>query len=249
MTNNSNLTSGGLYPYKVIPSDWEQFYAEQIQQDLPECLHTFYHEHLINGVNGQQTMEGTDFVSVDIETTGLNAQVDDIVSIGLVPFDHKRIYLARAQYWVVRSQHLTPESVIVHQITHTEVAEAPSLASVLPDVMRCLQGKQVVVHYRYMEREFFRTAVAEWVERNFLFPVIDTLELEAEHLRKNQSLFARLFKKQLPSLRLLSVRERYNLPSYKNHNALVDALATAELLQAQIAKNDLLKIPVRDLWR
>jgi DNA polymerase-3 subunit epsilon len=238
-----------LYPYKVIPNDWEQFYAEQIQQKLPESLHTFYHEHLINGVSGQQTVEGTDFVAVDIETTGLNAQQDDIVSIGLVPFDHKRIYLAKAQYWVVRSQHLTSESVVVHQITHSEVADAPSLASVLPEVMEYLQGKQVVVHYRYMEREFFRTAVAEWLEENFLFPVIDTLELEAEYLRENQSVISRVFKQQLPPLRLLNARERYNLPAYENHNALVDALATAELLQAQISKQDLTKLPVRELWR
>lgn len=237
------------YPYKVIPKDWEQFYAEQIQQQLPECLHTFYHEHLINGVSGQQTVEGTDFVAVDIETTGLDAQKDDIVSIGLVPFDHKRIYLAKAQYWVVRSQHLTSESVVVHQITHSEVADAPSLSSVLPKVMEHLQGKQVVVHYRYMEREFFRTTVAEWLDEDFLFPVIDTLELEAEHLRKNQSLMARFLNQQLPPLRLLNARERYNLPSYENHNALVDALATAELLQAQIAKQGLAKLPLKELWR
>lgn len=238
-----------LYPYKVIPNDWEQFYAEQIQQQLPECFHTFYHEHLINGVSGQQTVEGTDFVAVDIETTGLDAQKDDIVSIGLVPFDHKRIYLAKAQYWVVRSQHLTSESVVVHQITHTEIADAPPLSSVLPEVMEHLQGKQVVVHYRYMEREFFRTAVAEWLNESFLFPVVDTLELEAEYLRENQSVIARVFKQKLPPLRLLNARERYNLPAYENHNALVDALATAELLQAQIAKQNLAKLPVRELWR
>ena len=103
--------------------------------------------------------------------------------------------------------------------------------------------------YQSPEREFFRTAVAEWVEQNFLFPVIDTLELEAQFLRQQQSLASRLLKKQLPSLRLLYARERYNLPAYENHNALVDALATAELLQAQIVKQGLTDIPVRTLWR
>jgi DNA polymerase-3 subunit epsilon len=52
----------------------------------------------------------------------------------------------------------------------------------------------------------------------------------------------------LPSLRLLYARERYRLPAYENHNALVDALATAELLQAQIAKHKLAQIPVREIW-
>ena len=234
-----------LHPYKVIPDDWDQFYSNQVQSELPDYLESFYHQPLIDA---QQSMDATDFVSLDIETTGLNAQKDDIVSIGLVPFDHQRIYLAKAKHWIVSSRRLTSESVVVHRITHTEVAEAPSLDSVLPELIASLQGKQVVVHYRYMEREFLRTAMAELLQKDFLFPVIDTLELEAGYLRDTQSIMSRILNKPLPSLRLLYARERYNLPAYENHNALVDALATAELLQAQIAKNDLLKIPVRTLW-
>jgi DNA polymerase-3 subunit epsilon len=47
---------------------------------------------------------------------------------------------------------------------------------------------------------------------------------------------------------LPNVRQRYHLPAYENHNALVDALATAELLQAQIVKQGLAQTPVRKLW-
>jgi DNA polymerase-3 subunit epsilon len=234
-----------LHPYKVIPDDWDQFYSNQVQDELPDYLESFYHQPLLDA---RQSMDATDFVALDIETTGLNAQKDDIVSIGLVPFDHQRIYLVQAKHWVVSSRRLTSESVIVHGITHTEVAEAPSLDSILPELIESLQGKQVVVHYRYMEREFFRTAVAEMLQKDFLFPVIDTLELEARYLRRNQSFIARFLKRQLPSLRLLYARERYHLPAYENHNALVDALATAELLQAQIAKHTLAQISVRKLW-
>jgi DNA polymerase-3 subunit epsilon len=234
-----------LYSYQVIPDDWDQFYSTQVQGELPGYLESFYQQPLLDA---KQSMQATDFVALDIETTGLDAQKDDIVSIGLVPFDHQRIYLANAKHWVVSSRRLTSESVVVHGITHSEVAEAPSLDSILPELLASLQGKQVVVHYRYMEREFFRTAINELLQKNFLFPIIDTLELEAKHVRDQQSFVARLFQKQLPSLRLLYARERYHLPAYENHNALVDALATAELLQAQIAKHELAQVPVRKLW-
>jgi DNA polymerase-3 subunit epsilon len=137
---------------------------------------------------------------------------------------------------------------VIHGITHSEVAEAPSFRSVLPDILAHLQGKQVVVHYRYMEREFFRLAALNLLEQNLVFPVIDTLELEAKYLHKTRSLFSRTFRKTLPSLRLLNARERYNLPAYENHNALTDALATAELLQAQIAKHRLGDKKVRKVW-
>jgi DNA polymerase-3 subunit epsilon len=36
------------------------------------------------------------------------------------------------------------------------------------------------------------------------------------------------------ALNLEKCRHRYNLPDYSNHNALTDAMATAELLLAQI---------------
>ncbi|TDA74648.1 3'-5' exonuclease, partial [Halomonas marinisediminis] len=43
------------------------------------------------------------------------------------------------------------------------------------------------------------------------------------------------FKRKKPaSVRLGQSRERYGLPAYQPHHALTDALATAELLQAQI---------------
>ncbi len=63
-----------------------------------------------------------------------------------------------------------------------------------------------------------------------------------------QRTMAKWLQQPLPSLRLPNVRQRYHLPAYENHNALVDALATAELLQAQIVKQGLAQTPVRKLW-
>jgi DNA polymerase-3 subunit epsilon len=234
-----------LFSYQTVPDNWDQFYAQQTNDELPESLQSFYFQPL---VAAKQLMEETDFVAIDIETTGLNALEDDIVSIGLVPFDYHRIYLAKAKHWIVRPRRLTSDSVVIHGITHSDVADAPSFRSVLPEILKHLEGKQIVVHYRYMEREFFRIAVANLLQKNFLFPVIDTLELEAKYLRKRRSPIAAWSNRPLPSLRLLNARERYNLPAYENHNALVDALATAELLQAQMAKQKLAGNLVRKLW-
>ncbi len=235
-----------IYPYQTVPDDWDSFYSEQKQQGLQTELNNFYQQKL-PGI--EKSVQETQFIAVDIETTGLDPQKDHIVSIGLVPFDAQRIYLAKAKYWVVSSRQLTSDSVVVHGITHSEVADAPTLRAVFPEVITELRNKQIVVHYRLMEREFFRLAVSDLFQQTWLFPVIDTLELEAENLRKTQSIFAKLFKRQLPSLRLPAVRQRYNLPEYGNHNALTDALATAELMQALIARCGLAERPIRNLWK
>ncbi|MDZ7811219.1 MAG: hypothetical protein U5L11_15760 [Arhodomonas sp.] len=50
------------------------------------------------------------------------------------------------------------------------------------------------------------------------------------------------------SIRLNDSRARYGLPPYHAHHALVDALATAELFQAQIAAYYSPETPVGELW-
>lgn len=74
------------------------------------------------------------------------------------------------------------------------------------------------------------------------------MEIERRALRARQGLLGRLFNTKLGSLRLSDTRERYSLPLYQNHNALTDALATAELLQAQLSYHYRLDTPLSEIW-
>jgi DNA polymerase-3 subunit epsilon len=58
----------------------------------------------------------------------------------------------------------------------------------------------------------------------------------------------RLFGIQPPSIRLADSRTRYGLPHYSSHHAKLDAMATAELFQAQMARHLTPDTPVSDLW-
>ena len=59
---------------------------------------------------------------------------------------------------------------------------------------------------------------------------------------------ARLFGRKVESIRLADSRLRYGLPHYSAHHALTDAVATAELLQAQVLTHYQPETPLRDLW-
>ncbi|MDY7115507.1 3'-5' exonuclease [Halomonas sp. SSL-5] len=189
-------------------------------------------------------------VALDIETTGLDPRRHAIVSIGVVPFSLSRIPLREARYWVLKPyRELTATSVTFHHITHDEVANAPDLAEVLPEVLGVLKGRLAVVHYRHIERGFIDAAVQTRLGEELLFPVIDTMSLEARLHR--QSPWARLRRwlgRPPVSIRLNASRERYGLPPYQGHHALIDALATAELLQAQVASRFSAETPVSELW-
>lgn len=191
-----------------------------------------------------------DFVAIDFETTGLDPDENDIITIGLVPFNLKRIYLRESHHWKVRpKQKLDEDSVIIHGITHSELIDAPDLADILGELLPCLSGKIVVVHYRRIEREFLDKALRDRIGEGIEFPVLDTLQLE-EDIQKNltSSLWDKIKGKKPESLRLAQSRRRYGLPDYTPHHALTDAIATAELFQAQIAHHYRDSQAISEFW-
>lgn len=227
----------------ATPRQWQSY--QQLMSDQKSAeLKRFYQ----SGFGYlEQNLGKAPCLAIDIETTGFDSQNDRIVSIGLVEFDCQRVYLKTAKHWLVNPGELSDASIVVHGITHSDISSAPSIKTVMPEVLLAMSGRLTVVHYRAMEREFFRTlSVALWSEP-WLFPVIDTFALEASCLSRSQNWFDRARRKRLPSLRLPDARSRYNLPDYENHNALIDAMATAELLQAQAQYWDLQERKVADL--
>ncbi|MFW5825724.1 MAG: 3'-5' exonuclease [Marinobacter sp.] len=189
-------------------------------------------------------------VAMDFETTGLDPHRHSIVSIGLVPFTLQRIRLAQARHWVVRPQlPLHQNSVAIHGITHADIQNAPDLGDILDELLPALAGRVAVVHYRAIERPFFDVALKWRLNESIDFPLIDTMAIEAHlHPHRNPTRWQRWTGKKPVSIRLADSRLRYHLPHYPGHNALIDAIATAELLQAQIVHHFGPDTPVADLW-
>lgn len=190
-------------------------------------------------------------LALDIETTGLDPRHDAIVSIGLVPFSTRRIHLAQRRYWIIHPEcPLNSRSVTLHHITHTDIEQAPRFGAILPELLDAMAGHLPVVHYRAIERSFLDRAMRDAVGEPFAFPTIDTMEIEARRCRSSLwSRWRRWLGTPPASIRLHDSRVRYHLPHYQSHHALVDALATAELLQAQIATHFRAQTPVYRLCR
>jgi len=173
-----------------------------------------------------------EIIPLDFETTGLSPQQHQILSYGKVHIDHGIIRLATAGHELVKVQSLIPESsAVIHHITDDEVRDARSLEEVLPDLLDVLGGKVMLVHYNKIEQGFLNAACQLLYGSPFIIPTIDTLILSQRALQKRNHAI------EPSSLRLFNMRDTFHLPHYKAHNALYDALTTAELflaLEAQI---------------
>ncbi|NMT62987.1 3'-5' exonuclease [Marinobacter orientalis] len=226
---------------------WPERFRELATQARDERLKSFYEA----GCVGPETpMKDVAFVGLDFETTGLDPNKHSIVSIGVVPFTLDRVQLGGARHWLVKPQlPLHQTSITIHGITHTDIDKAPDLDDVLGEVLGSLAGRIPVVHYRSIERPFLNVALKWRIGQEIEFPVIDTMAIEAHlHPDRQPNWWQKLRGQQPVSIRLTDSRLRYGLPHYPPHNALVDALASAELLMAQIQHHFSPETRIGDLW-
>ena len=228
-------------------AQWPAYMAQRAQQAQDARLKGFFAAWTLAP---STPLAEVPLVGLDIETTGLVADSHSIVSIGTVPFTLDRILFSRRRHWLLKPRFaLEQRSVTLHHITHSDLAEAPDLNEVLAEVLEALAGRLPVVHYRNIERSFIESAVQYRLGESLLFPVIDTMALEARfHRQRPLARLRQWLGRQPVSIRLHQSRQRYGLPAYLPHHAVIDALATAELFQAQVAAHLRPDKPVGELW-
>jgi DNA polymerase-3 subunit epsilon len=174
-----------------------------------------------------------DYLAIDLETTGLDIADDLILSVGYVAVKGTAIDLSSARHRVVRIDRSIPEATaIIHQITDDEAAEGSELGDVIEELLGVLAGKVMIAHHARIERGFLTNACKRLWKQGLLMPVVDTQTLAYRTFERRQTPF------KASDLLLHALGDRYNLPRYSAHNALSDALASAELFLAQAAYRD-----------
>ena len=167
-----------------------------------------------------------EFVSLDIETTSLDASNADMLSVGWVVIRRGRVDLSTAESYIVRPSGEVGDSASVHGLTDTVVGSGLGWSAVLGMIVEVLTGRILLVHHAGLDKALLDRMCMNSYGARLLVPVVDTLALE--HRRMQQKHHIEIKK----ALRLSDLRELYNLPRYIAHDCLVDAIATAELLIA-----------------
>lgn len=172
------------------------------------------------------------FLVVDLETTSLTPDEGEIASIGWVPVDQGKVVLSAAEHHLVAVTGGVGQSAIFHEISDTALVNARLLADVMTDFYRVAEGRVLVFHYAQLDWGYLNLVTRRLFSVPLLLPFVDTMAIEKKKRLRHQEALAS------GELRLFACRGRYGLPDYPPHNALTDAIATAELLLAQIAYCD-----------
>lgn len=177
--------------------NWKAFLHIKALESKDTRLTNFYNA---SSYHGETKLKDIDFVALDFETTGLDADQNSIISIGLVPFTLKRIACRQAKHWFITPEDkLQEDSIIIHGITHSDLKGAPGLLRILEQLLDELAGKIVVVHYRRIERDFFDAALRGLINEGIVFPVVDTMQIEADIQQDRPKRFFNWLKKLGPN--------------------------------------------------
>lgn len=159
----------------------------------------------------------------DTETTGLNpSQGDEIIQIGATRIVNGKLLRHEAYEQLVDPQRNIPAaSIPIHGITQDMVRGRPAIGEVLPVFHAYAQDTVLVAHNAAFDMKFLQLKERSTGLR-FDQPVLDTLLLSAV-LHPNQE-----------SHRLEAIAQRLNITVTGRHNALGDAMATAEVFLRMI---------------
>lgn len=183
-------------------------------------------------------IEDVDIIALDFETSGLDARQDKLLSVGFVQLQQLQIHLGSNYHNVVHHQgDLTADNVVIHQLTDNDIANGLPLKQVLDDLLTALAGKVMLAHYAKVERQFLQQGCQAIYGIKPPIAIIDSLLVSKRRFDLTGTPYD-------PSrLRLVNLRQEFGLPPHYVHNALNDAIATAELLIAQV--NQLVDQPLQ----
>jgi DNA polymerase III epsilon subunit-like protein len=170
-----------------------------------------------------ETLRTGTFIALDLETTGLDPRRDAVVWAAAIPFVEGQPEPGYATL-VNPGRAIPAASTLIHGVTDADVADAPSLDDVLPQLESVLAGHIVVGH-----GIGFDLAILSRERRMRQRPRLRNVSLDT------RALIAALHP-NWRDVELETVAARYGVPITGRHTAPGDALIAGRLLLALLPK-------------
>ena len=173
--------------------------------------------------------EGTmnSYVSLDLETTGLNPKLDKIIEIGAVKVINGEVVDNFSEF-LHPGRKLEEKTIELTGITEEDLCNAPEAAEVIPRLLDFCEDLPLVGHRILFDYSFVKHAAVN-LGLSFEKEGVDTLKI------------SRACHPELESKKLSAMCEHYGIP-LQAHRAYNDAQATAKLFEC-LKKNFSEKYP------
>lgn len=169
-----------------------------------------------------------EWVALDCETTGLNVNTDEIISVAAVRIVDNRVMTSERLELLVRPEkRISVESVRIHQLREQDVAQGMSLEIAMTQLMEFIGSRPLVGYYLEFDLAMIDRAVAPVLGGNMGLPQrrheVSAMYYDYKfrqlprHLRDNPNI----------DLRFATLMNDLELPLRNAHDALNDAIMAA----------------------
>ncbi|MBT8420639.1 MAG: 3'-5' exonuclease [Gammaproteobacteria bacterium] len=160
------------------------------------------------------------FVAIDLETTGLNPYLgDEIISIALVEL-RGLAFTGRHYVTLVNPERsIPPKASAIHGIVDADIRHAPTIDSILPQLVAFLGDAVVIAHHANFDLRFLNKRLYRRAAIALKNPWIDTMMLYGSWRGKQIQ------------CSLDDVAGKCGIVTQGRHNALRDAQIAGEIVQ------------------
>ena len=184
--------------------------------------------HALPEPSPHMRIEDARFVVIDVETTGLDVQRSELLSVGLVPVYLSGIEIGGLTEVLLRRENngFDKDNLVVHGITPTESASGLDIQEALIAVIEHVRKSCLVAFHADFDRAMLRRAL-----RKHLGIKLGNTFIDIAYLLPG------LFTESTAGLEGLDDWLHYfGIPAPARHRASGDALVTAELLLMALAR-------------
>lgn len=176
---------------------------------------------------GDTLHEKARYVVVDVEASGLDTRTDRLIAIGAVAVKSGLIDPADAFEVVLRqNQASDTDNILIHGIGGTQQREGMPPAEALLEFLDFLRGGVLVAYHAPFDAAMIGRAMDEFLDLRFRPLWIDLASILPELCPDTHA--------DQGALDLWL--QAFDIPVLARHNALADALATAQLLQVVLPR-------------
>lgn len=170
--------------------------------------------------NNLMSVEINDFIQdytvIDIETTGLSCEKNEIIELSAIRV-RNGIITDKFSSLVKPSGHINSFIKNLTGISNEMVENAPDIKSVLPEFMEFVSQDVLLGHNISFDLRFIRHNLFKHFKKEFFNQKLDTMRLSRKYMT------------YLPSHRLKTVAEHFNISTKGHHRALNDCIMTYEI--------------------
>lgn len=197
---------------------------------IPRRLKRLYHQATLRDPAFKFLFEPgpeDEAVAFDCETTGLSVAKDDIITIAAVKIRGNQILTSEKFEVVARPDAgMRAEAIKVHRLLESDVESGGVIGQIIPDFLRFIGGRPLVGYYLEFDVAMINKYLKPLLGVELPNPLIEVSELYYDRKFGNAPAGTHI------DLSFVHILDDLGLPALDQHDALNDAIMTAEMYVA-----------------